>query len=316
MRIKPGFAVGREPGAAGRAPKPGAAFGDTGLAAVRLVTAKENPMAYIHLTSVIPPKPTCATGNPAGEPAPAVSLPQLHALDIDEWRARFPLIAMAQSSSQCGSPQPRSKLAATEELEREASYRIERSDDESEQAQASEQEDGDSEESAEDRHLIMSVRRAQPHSTEANGNVVAEPAQAKALLGYALRSGAARGDMSLIQALLDQGIKADAEDGAGRTPLLFAIAGGDLQASAMLLRHGADVGRVDERGESALTLAVKTDSVLALHLLRPYLAKLEPARRRELFTTALELAIASEAEAMIEVLGYVGAELHAFDGAQ
>ena len=62
-------------------------------------------------------------------------------------------------------------------------------------------------------------------------------------------------DMMAVNAFLDAGINANAQDGDGRTVLISAAARGDVEVANTLLTRGADPNVKDKRGYTALSHA-------------------------------------------------------------
>jgi hypothetical protein len=91
-----------------------------------------------------------------------------------------------------------------------------------------------------------------------------------------------------------------------------AIRGGNLRTLQKLLLSGLDISQSDPYGHTVLTEVLRYENVLALQLLKPYLAKLEWSKRNRLFSDALDLAIANGNHLMVGVIGNAGGELKAF----
>jgi hypothetical protein len=94
--------------------------------------------------------------------------------------------------------------------------------------------------------------------------------------------------------------------------MFWAIARGDLRTMQNLLQRGLDISAADENGNTVLTKVVRERNAFALHVLRPYLAKLEWAQRNSLFQGALDLAMREEDHDMVGIIGTAGGELKAF----
>ncbi len=75
----------------------------------------------------------------------------------------------------------------------------------------------------------------------------------------ALQQAAARGRLSLVRALVEEGVDVDGADETGRTVLMHAVAGGHVEVVRALLAAGARPDRIDHHGMSALDLALQTD---------------------------------------------------------
>ena len=72
------------------------------------------------------------------------------------------------------------------------------------------------------------------------------------LRSEALLRAAMIGHTSAVEALLDQGVDANARDEYGRTPLIEAAFGGHTETVRVLLERGADVNARDKNGWTAL----------------------------------------------------------------
>ena len=61
----------------------------------------------------------------------------------------------------------------------------------------------------------------------------------------------------LKKKLIQAGVKLDASDRDGFTPLMLAITGGNLKIATYFIEQGADVNRRNRRGQTALMLAAQ-----------------------------------------------------------
>ena len=68
----------------------------------------------------------------------------------------------------------------------------------------------------------------------------------------ALISAAKSGDLSLMNALIENGANLEARDSAENTALIWAAANAQAEAVSLLLSHGADASAIDRNGTSAL----------------------------------------------------------------
>jgi ankyrin repeat protein len=75
------------------------------------------------------------------------------------------------------------------------------------------------------------------------------------------------GDAEEARRLVAAGAAVNARGRQGVTPLLWAVAHGDVQAMNILLRLGADVRAVDERGRSAMAIATVDERLEVLETL-------------------------------------------------
>ena len=64
------------------------------------------------------------------------------------------------------------------------------------------------------------------------------------------------GDLEMVQLLLENGANIEARDQRGETALMMAIRKDDLEMVQLLLEHGANIEARDQRGETALMIAV------------------------------------------------------------
>ncbi|HND55254.1 MAG TPA: ankyrin repeat domain-containing protein, partial [Pirellulaceae bacterium] len=74
----------------------------------------------------------------------------------------------------------------------------------------------------------------------------------------------------------------DSDLGAGTTPLMYAAAKGRIRSVRLLLDAGADASRVDERGRTALQLAIANRHAAVADLLMPAGGDLDAAEGRQL----------------------------------
>ncbi|ALA82884.1 MULTISPECIES: ankyrin repeat domain-containing protein [Stenotrophomonas] len=83
-----------------------------------------------------------------------------------------------------------------------------------------------------------------------------------------LRDAAARGDSEAVRAALEEGADLDARDGQGRTALLLATHGNNVDAARELIEAGADVNAKDALQDSAYLYAGARglDEILAMTL--------------------------------------------------
>ena len=88
-------------------------------------------------------------------------------------------------------------------------------------------------------------------------------------VGYTpLTIAASRGDVAITRALLDAGADVDRTDAVGTTALAAAVMSrAPLDVVALLLEHGADARRPNQRGQSPLELARKSSSMEIVGLL-------------------------------------------------
>jgi ankyrin repeat protein len=71
-----------------------------------------------------------------------------------------------------------------------------------------------------------------------------------------------QGTRQILRALLDAGADPNVVDSDGRTPLMYAVHGGDLEMVSLLIDANADIGRVANDGaESAQKIAVENGFV-------------------------------------------------------
>ena len=73
----------------------------------------------------------------------------------------------------------------------------------------------------------------------------------------ALVVAASKGDVEMARILLDHG--ADAELRSSAKPLIRAVSGDNVEMAKLLIERGADVNRADEKGQTALAVAVNKE---------------------------------------------------------
>jgi hypothetical protein len=78
-----------------------------------------------------------------------------------------------------------------------------------------------------------------------------------ALKPATLQSAVAQGDLAQAASLLDQGAVIDAQDEAGRTPLMLAVTEDKIELVRLLLARGADPNAADHTGHTPLQQATK-----------------------------------------------------------
>jgi ankyrin repeat protein len=78
--------------------------------------------------------------------------------------------------------------------------------------------------------------------------------------GTALHQAARRGNVAVVQALLEHGATINALDAKGQTPLRRAVNCRQLQIVRLLVRHGADIHLADRRGVTPTDMA-RTDEM-------------------------------------------------------
>jgi hypothetical protein len=78
--------------------------------------------------------------------------------------------------------------------------------------------------------------------------------------GTALAVAAVTGRTKICQSLLSAGADVNKKNGHGMTPLLLALARGDIQCVPIILEHGADVNSHDTQGETPLMLLAQFDT--------------------------------------------------------
>lgn len=114
---------------------------------------------------------------------------------------------------------------------------------------------------------------------------------------HALHLAARDGDLRAIKRHLANGVNVDVlvdpnHDAAGTTPLIWAMAGGQIEAVELLLDRGAAPGAKDADGRSALALAVaQADDRLLTAMLK---AGADPNQRVWMSMTPLEYVIGRE----------------------
>lgn len=89
-------------------------------------------------------------------------------------------------------------------------------------------------------------------------------AQTMPSLEQDLITAAGKGNVALVQALLEQTINLNATDSQGRTALTAAVAGNHLEVSKLLIDAGADPNLQDKQFNNALLLTGETGNVAIL----------------------------------------------------
>jgi Ankyrin repeats (3 copies) len=84
----------------------------------------------------------------------------------------------------------------------------------------------------------------------------------------ALRQAAQSGDMTRVDALLDEQVEIDARDASGRTALMLAVLHGQSQVLDALLAHGADPNAADSSGTTPLQAAQAGNETVIIDTLR------------------------------------------------
>jgi ankyrin repeat protein len=119
---------------------------------------------------------------------------------------------------------------------------------------------------------------------------------------------AAKGNLENLQALLQRNPGAvnlvDPMDNG--TPLHWAAIYGQAEVCALLLDHGADITRVDERGHSPLFWAIAGNEPEVVELLLDHGADL--TKRDNDGQTALEYALAKQQDETVALLRERGAQ--------
>ncbi|MFQ3592068.1 MAG: ankyrin repeat domain-containing protein [Gemmataceae bacterium] len=117
--------------------------------------------------------------------------------------------------------------------------------------------------------LILAVYHGQ---TEAAALILRQPGLEvgyRNRMGFNALDGAAfKGNVELIQQLIQAGAKVNAQSPSGRTALMLAAMTNRLEAAKELLAAGADASLADERGTTALKLAELQGAEALVNLLR------------------------------------------------
>ena len=120
-----------------------------------------------------------------------------------------------------------------------------------------------------------------------------------------LRRAARAGDVAQLKARLAAGARPDAEDAAGRTALLEAVAAGRLDAMRLLLAAGAGVNTSSRSGRTPLIEAAEHGQLAAARLLIKAGADLDRGQRG--WGTAVETAERTGHNAVAAMLRQAGA---------
>lgn len=111
--------------------------------------------------------------------------------------------------------------------------------------------------------LEMAIKYSSPLAVTSILNYVVKPddlIKRQGMLNGALLYAAGKGDRNVILQLLKAGADIDAKqtkDVGGGTALLVAITNGEMQSARLLIRQGARLDVVDERGRTALEMAAR-----------------------------------------------------------
>ncbi len=115
-----------------------------------------------------------------------------------------------------------------------------------------------------------------------------------------------------VRYLLDHGSRVDPRDADGKTPLLTAVNGNNLDASRALILKGADINAADDKGDTPLRLAILKGSKDFVSLLAHEGAKLDAVDVRT-GRTALQEASLRGYSGVVELLLSRGADKNAKD---
>ena len=132
-----------------------------------------------------------------------------------------------------------------------------------------------------------------------------------ALNSYAVVGAMRNSDATLIDSLLDHGLRLREEGGEGRSVLIEALFGHETLIPR-LLDAGANPNMSDSQGMSAVARAVLRGNVIALDLMLAKGGRLDAAVKGSGGPTLNELAIRSKNEAMLERFGLQNADLSRF----
>jgi cytohesin len=122
-----------------------------------------------------------------------------------------------------------------------------------------------------------------------------------------LRDAAARGELSEVRKLIEQGASVDRPGAAGLTPLHCAVGAGHLDIAELLLSHGAPVDGQDAGGRTPLHLAASGGSRSLVGFLMAHGAALDVVNKWGY--TPLMAAARRGRHAAASVLAEAGAEL-------
>lgn len=130
----------------------------------------------------------------------------------------------------------------------------------------------------------------------------------------ALMCAAENGNVKALEFLLAANVEVDAVDCSGNTALMHAMAlPAKNEIIEILIAKGAAINLMNDKGESALSLAARSQSREMIELLIQHKAELNPTHTDK--GTALHIAVEQENVAMIELLLNSGADVNALNAA-
>ncbi len=136
-------------------------------------------------------------------------------------------------------------------------------------------------------------------------HAIFEPSSAEEDLLRAVQGG----DAAQLQRLLAAGVRADARDEIGQTPLMLTR---DIQVFELLLAAGADVSAQESRGHSVLMELLRRDAPVQI-LTRLLTAGADIHAASDAGTTALMFAVLWERKEALKLLLAAGADVNATD---
>ncbi|WP_194714866.1 ankyrin repeat domain-containing protein [Noviherbaspirillum soli] len=186
-------------------------------------------------------------------------------------------------------------------------FREEASASPTEESAASESESES--ESEEEDSLEAALRQQDPAAIEAALLACADLSQRARKSPMLLHALASLGHLHGVHLLLDANVDVNARSGQRRTPLIYAAAGGSAEVIGALLDHGANAGKRDNAGNTALHVAVLCRQYAAAAALLARMNRQQIDQPNTKGCSALFEAVSLEDAAMTRLLLQGGAQV-------